>query len=546
MRLLPILLILTGVLGLIVGLMLYGVFGTVNTPTTIALLIGIAALLAVSYLRFQEIAQSLQGREFVYGSGTLLSVVVVAIILVFAYLFLQRYNKRFDWSGSGKFTLASQTEKVLQTLPRPIHVVAIDRESEGAADTRRVLELFQYAGGRNFSYELIDDQRDRGRLLRYQTYLVGYERPPVLLVTQETDAAGLRVEKVTTREEQDITNAIIKLAKQTQRKVYFTEGHGERKLEGEQGGGEADATAMSMVKKALELQGYVVATVSPIEREQLPDDCDLLVIAGPQTDFYPHELRAVDAMLATGRDLLLLVDPQMCPNLVAWANRRFGLLMGDDIVVEYNPLLQMLGGDPTQPIVNDFNEAHDITRTLRKQNIRIVVPLSRSVRVAEERPAGVLEADWLLRSSEENSWAETDWVLLREGKAVKDAADFPGPVPLGAAIVMEATAVVSGATEDTTVQSVRPQARVAVYGSSSIIIDSAFSAQGTGALISNTINWLSEQQDLIAIPPKDRKDTSLVLSQAQLLSVVFVCMIGTPLAFLIAGVTVIVLRRMSA
>ena len=59
----------------------------------------------------------------------------------------------------------------------------------------------------------------------------------------------------------------------------------------------------------------------------------------------------------------------------------------------------------------------------------------------------------------------------------------------------------------------------------------------------NLINWLAEDEELIAIQPRATLDSSLVFSQSALTITSIVVMIGLPIVFLVGGATVWYRRR---
>lgn len=540
MRVIDLLLLLFAALALMITGGVLVSSGETTALATVSMMLGTGALLALLLRNADAIRRLLTGREAAYGAGTLFMVAMVLAISIFAYLFLERYKQRFDLTEGKLFSLAPQTLQVLQSLERPVHVVAIDTqgdETSGWALSKQLMELYRHAGGDKFSYEMIDSQKTPAALEKYRDYLAGYETPPVFLLTLRDQAGNLSVEKITNRQEETLTNGLIKLTKKINKRVYFTQGHGERGFDDHEAG-----ENMVMAKRALTTQGYLVEALDTLRHEEMPPDADIIVIAGPQSDFYPHELKALDMFLDRGGDLLLLLDAQHAPELAAWASARFGLVIGNDVVVEHNPINQLFGLDPTQALIESLNPDHDITRGLHRERARLRFAYARSVRVNDEAEVA-RKADWLLRTSEDKSWAETDWIRFREGTAAKDAADVPGPVPVAVAVVLDATAVIADATAAE--QPTATTARVVVAGSSSFISDKFMSSTQlqSPALLNNMINWLAGEDDLIAIPPRQNRDTSVILSRAQINGITFILCVAVPGLFLIAGVTVFLSHR---
>jgi hypothetical protein len=92
---------------------------------------------------------------------------------------------------------------------------------------------------------------------------------------------------VTSDNEQDITNGIIKVVSGQQKKVYFTQGHGERDTSSRI----AKATRRSPPRSARE--NYSVDKLVLAQQGAVPDDAALVIVAGPRTDFFPPEIDAL-------------------------------------------------------------------------------------------------------------------------------------------------------------------------------------------------------------------------------------------------------------
>ncbi len=87
------------------------------------------------------------------------------------------------------------------------------------------------------------------------------------------------------------------------------------------------------------------------------------------------------------------------------------------------------------------------------------------------------------------------------------------------------------------------QGRFVVIGSSSWAANSFLTFNGNRDLALNTMNWLSSDEDLISIRPKDRDDRRITMTQAQLRWVIITSQFLFPLAVILAGITVWWRRR---
>src|SRR5262249_21780551 len=170
-----------------------------------------------------------------------------------------------------------------------------------------------------------------------------------------------------------------------------------------------------------------------------------------------------------------------------------------------NPLGRMVGADYLTPVVMTY-ERHAITKDLK---MLTVFPLVRSVQVAKDLPKGITAQGLAMTSAE--SWAETDLkALLHESRTPSLDADSDrrGPITIAAVATINPSntdTATSGSAEPTD-QSEKDKsahaARLVVFGNTEFANNSLFQIQGNGNLFLNTVSWLAEEEDLIAIRPR--------------------------------------------
>jgi ABC-type uncharacterized transport system involved in gliding motility auxiliary subunit len=85
--------------------------------------------------------------------------------------------------------------------------------------------------------------------------------------------------------------------------------------------------------------------------------------------------------------------------------------------------------------------------------------------------------------------------------------------------------------------------RVVVTGSSLFSANRFFKLQGNSDLFLNTVSWLAEDENLIAIRPKPQKSQPIVMTAGQSLVSFVVPVLIVPLIWIIAGIGVFVYRR---
>jgi len=507
---------LAGLVCLILSGVTWNIFGKFGIGPLILLVLGVALVAFSVAYNWAALRSGFRARTWAYGTNAVIMSVLFTGILVVIYLVIIStpvLNKRWDLTSGGRHSLASQSVKVLESLDRPVKaLVFYDERYKPAFDEE--LRKYDYHGGKMFSYEFFDlDKKpllaEEYKIDRYNTVIV---------------QSGEKREHLNLPDESALTNAIIKVTRLDDKVVYFTTGHDEKSTT-ESTPPTQSATA---TREALEKEVYTVKELE-LARETagVPSDCTVLVVAGPQADFYPNELDSIRDYLNTGGAGLFMLDPERCPTLAALL-AEFGVLVGNDYVVDTNPVSQILGGDYLMPLVSSYSQTSEITKLMR---VNIMLPLARSAMMATSLPDGV-GGEWIMQAGPK-SWGETNIAFLREGRAGYDqGSDLRGPVSMAVA-----------ATKDVAVPGTeKGEARYVVIGDSDFMADSNLS-EGSRDLFLNAIGWLAQQEDLISIRPRDKKQQVMILSRAQARMLTWVPLAGIPGAVLLLGIAVYGYRR---
>jgi len=212
------------------------------------------------------------------------------------------------------------------------------------------------------------------------------------------------------------------------------------------------------------------------------------------------------------------VNPFQNEGLKKWV-AKYGFDLGDNLIVEPNPIGRLFGIGPEVPIVQQY-EPHPITRDMG--GVSTLFPLTRSVDKVKTPPTGITVQT--LAKTSPQSWGETNREALQRGEAVPDPQDPKGP--LGVAAV---------ATKD--------KARIVVYGTSNLVSNQFLNLQGNRDFFLNTVSWLAEEEDQISIRPKDARQTPVFLSAQQAQAVFFLPVVVLPALVLVGGIVVVVRRR---
>jgi len=476
---------------------------------------GLVVTLLYLLSQWREVGRSFSRRQVRYGAVSLGSVLVVLGILVGVNWIASRQSKRWDLTTGGQFTLSDQTRKILAGLKEPVKV-RVFASARAVDPFRDRLTEYTHATDK-LAVDYIEPLKQPELANQYQVQQDG---------TVVFQYKG-RIERATAATEQELTNALVKTIQGEQKKVYFVQGHGEKDIVS------SERTGYSSVSSALRGDNFGVEKVVLAQQTAVPADAALLVVAGPRTDYLPAEIDMIRAYLRKGGKLLMLLDPPEktdsppLTNLLALA-REWGMDVGNNVVVDLSPAGRLLGTGPSIPVAASY-PSHPINE---KMQVLTAYPLARSVSPVSGGVDGHT-AQSIVETSQ-NSWAETDLKALStsgEARREEDKGDKPGPISLAAAVsatAPDAPAAPSGQS--------KAEARVVVFGDSDFASNLALGVQGNRDFFLNAVNWLAQQENMIAIRAKEPSDRRLTMTAGQQQLVYWLSLFVIPGLIILAGV----------
>lgn len=437
-----------------------------------------------------------------YGTSAILSTLLgIALLALLAFL-STRYHTRFDWTEARSHSLSSQTLQLLEGLERDVQVTAL-YAAIAAPPARELLDRYTFVSDR-VKVEFVDPQAQPGRLAELDVPAEQLEGGML-----HVGMGGESVE-VTELTEEALTNAIVKLTRQEQKKVYFLTGHNERVVEGE---GAAEGSGYAEAAKALANENYRVESLLLAAQGEVPDDADVVIAAGPTRPFHESEHRALERYLARGGAFFALLDPRARTDLYE-SLRTWGVEVGDDVVVDR---VQGLFGRPATPFAEEYGD-HPITRPLREPAL---FHLARSVKPAQTASA----AFTVLVRTGDQSWAERDLDrFFSDGSAELDDDDERGPISLAVAGEVSLDGSAASAPDDVAAEGeaeadVGARARLVVFGDADFASNQLVNEFRNRDLFVNATNWLLGDVEAIAIRPGQPRASRLQLSSEQFLQI---------------------------
>ena len=464
---------------------------------------GLISLAIYVLLRPNDLQRAFAGRSVRYASNAaILTVATIGIVVLLNYM-STRYYKRFDVTEGNLHTLSPASIQVLEELDQEIEIVGVYPNGQGQDRFEQWLDEYR-ARTDKIRYRIIDPVRQPG-----EADLLGWDAYGSGLIVRR----GTRTQQVRTPDEQDITSALLKISRDTSKTVYFLSGHNEPSPV-EYGG-----SNYGQVGALLQDNNYQIETLNLAITGTVPSDAGIVVVAGLKTPLLREEQERLRAYLQGGGKALILVDPGQETGinevLSPWQVRIENLLVVD--------LQRSLSGDPITPLIDRY-QFSQITKDLPM----IALPLACPIVYTGDDETGVPFIPLAMTS--EKSWADT---TMEQGQDLgyDQDTDIAGPLTLMATIESQ----VEGSEEKT---------RLVLVGDSDFLVDDVLSQIPNGQFFFlNAVNWLAEDESLIAIGPKNNVPRNIRLTTIQEGVVCFGSLILIPAVIVIAGILVWLKRR---
>jgi len=453
----------------------------------------------------------IKARQTKYTAYVVLYTLIVIAVLGMANWLANRHNKTYDSTANKRFSLSDQTEKVVKNLKQDVRIKYFDKTSEfGRA--RDLLDRYD-----NLSPKLAVDYIDPDKKPQLAKAEAVRNYGTIYVET------GRKREEAKSLSEEEITGALIRALKGGERNVCFVTGSGEHGLE------DSGRTGYSSLKETLEKNNYRTRTISLLEKSEVPKDCTTLVVGGPKHDYVEPAANAIKAYVEGGGRALIMLDPPVQlgreetsenPALVKVIDS-WGITLNKDLVLDTSGIGQLFGLSEVVPLVTNY-ETHAIVREMKE--VATAFPITRSL---ETKSADKATAEKLLSTSS-NSFATGN--LSSPEIRINPAKDKKGPFTLAAAGTYSAGQA-------------GQQGRFVVVGCSGWAANNILRFNGNRDLFLNMMNWLSSDEDLISIRPKEPEDRRLNMTRRQMNSIFYSSVIGIPLIIIAAGLSVWWRRR---
>src|SRR6185436_1928192 len=327
--------------------------------------------------------------------------------------FGHRYHHRWDVTEGGVYTLSPQTTKVVESMKEPLELTAFV-EGGVSPGLESLLESYSYVNRSLVKVRLVDPDKepalvDQMKITTAPSVNLKYGNES-FVVTQPT--------------EETITNGLIRVSRSTKKIVYMVEGFGQALTSAEQ-----DPKGYSAAKLALQQENYEIKPLLLPSVEKIPDDASVVIIPGVGQPFTDTAITALDNYLKAGGHLMVLVGPRQGDEKLSASLDKWGVKLGNDIVLDQEVRLFEGPRIGMQPLAKEYG-AHPITQELKDYT---VFPQTRTVDPDAAGKTGI-QATTLVKTSG-SSWGEINVEdVFTKGVASIDDADKKGPLSVAVAV----------------------------------------------------------------------------------------------------------------
>jgi len=493
----------------------------------------------------------LKTRQTRYTAYATVYIAIILAVLGVVNFLAKRHTKSWDSTANKRFSLSDQTGKVVRNLKQDVKIRYFDRTSEFQR-AKDLLDRYDNLSTR-LSVEYIDPDK------KPQVAKAESVRTYGTIFIQ----AGAKKEEAKSLTEEELTGALVRVLKSGERTVCVVSGSGEHSLD------DTQRTGYSAVKEALEKNNYKTRTVSLLGKSDeaakpgtvklgeapasgaaaqpgivklgeapaagaaagiaVPKDCTILLVGGPRYDYVQPAVNAIQTFVEGGGRALLLLDPPLKlgreetgdNTALVKVLESWGVTLNKDLVVDTSGVGQLFGLSEVVPLVTNY-ESHAIVREMKE--VATAFPLVRSL---DTKSTDKASAEKLLSTSG-NSFATTN--LSSQELRINPAKDKKGPLALAAAGSYN-----SGKEGE--------KGRFVVAGSSGWAANNIIRFNGNRDLFLNMMNWLSSDEDLISIRPKEPEDRRISLNQRQMKTIFYSSVLAIPLLVVAGGLWVWWRRR---
>ena len=471
------------------------------------------------------IKNSFKSRKFKMGGYQTLIMVIVIILVIGLNLVVNKMNITVDLSSQKMFTLTSYTGS--DAIGTNASSIPTFNGSE-MTQIEKVVDNYDGLGTikvvkkdpvvyPNFSKTYTDEEIQSNDII-----VVNETNGKSKLVSQsdmlvsEMDYQTMSQKVTTLDAEGQITAAIQSVTSANATTLYYTSGHSEQEL---------DSTFKDVLNKS-NIDTKELATESA---ESVPDDCNILLINGPQYDFTEAEYNVLSSYLKEGGKAMFFLYPTTTEKMTYFYKllSDYGVNVADGYIIDSKGSYSSQYPMYLTPTMEDSDLTKDVTDTQK-----VVIPICKGMTVQSDVRSTLTVENMM--STTDSAYAKTN---IKSQTVDKEDGDINGPFSVALSIkdsYAEKTKGTGHATE------------IVVFGSVSFETSTFLETNqfGNRTVLLNSLSYLAGQETTtLAIPTRSLQQESVQIQESDRIFFTVLLVVIIPLILLGSGLFIWIKRR---
>lgn len=482
-----------GVISMLVGLILLIVLPDLGFIALGLIGLGIIFVAGAGIIEFRRVRSAVVSKRGKFGTSTVILVSVFTSIVLLANAISVTQYHRFDFTGLSKFTLTSKTKDVLAQLNEPVEVLCffVPEVKNVSEEYQQIFDLagpyalallFEY---KNYTDKLIitriDPEEHPEQAIKYGITDSMYYQS--IVFETEKGTRFVPAWEIYYQAEHAFTSAILQVTGIEQKKIYFLTGHGEANP------GDSGNTGYSNAYEGLLDNLYEVLTLDLINTPEIPEDCAVLVVAGPKKAMDENERKIIADYLDANGTVFFLTNPDS-PDDIAQLLVPWGMDVKNGIIIDPSSYSTP---DKTTPIVTRDRNWWEYT-TLYFPGVTAIIP-------TETIPAESELIPMLLTTMD--SWMTDEYSTTSE-PVYNEGTDLKGPFCIGYILTA------AEASDSSTTSPESPN--VGIIGDSDFASNAHYINGNNDDLFLSMVNILAASKEVVSIEQKPLQTRRLILT----------------------------------
>ena len=470
-----------------------------------------------------------KGQKTKYGSMaiafTAIFLVAAVLVNVLAVLVTDRLGLRWDITDNRLYTISDTTVELLETLPEDIKVTVLATEyayqnTSTYRPIREVLTRYEQLSGGKLTVRYVDPYANPEIVTQYSEISTPNEADIIIESSKRykaitpSDLYDIRIDyseqtqQQGLQAEQKFSSAIMYCLADELPKAIRTSGHDEDDLSG--------------LNSLLTTANYSLDRLN-LAINEIPDDCALLIITNPKSDFQDVEIERLEKYLDGDGSVIVFYDTTIGRHLT-----KFELFMEDWGVAPQDTLVCDSEWAYTSPVavIPALDSTHELTSSInRNTGDYVVSTYSRAwstVWGASGTVKGFRRATSLLTTTA-TSYGKSTASGQNISTFSKQDGDTNGPFYIG--VLSEQNNPNTGSKSNILFLSTG-------VASDAVLENDMFLNR---RLMISAINFMNEDSDAIIVEARYAQSTSLTITKADANFIFWTMCVAIPVGVLVAG-----------